>query len=66
MNAALLTRRPTATAVSLAIVFLAAVWLLSRCAHAPQPVPELPKRKTKHEYDDQASLAGQNVVPQKY
>jgi polyphosphate kinase 2 len=32
----------------------------------PFEVPEIPKRKTKHEYDDQASLAGQNVVPQKY
>jgi hypothetical protein len=29
-------------------------------------VPEIPKRKTKHEYDDQASLVGQNFVPLKY
>jgi polyphosphate kinase 2 len=32
----------------------------------PFEVPEIPKRKTKHEYDDQASLVGQNFVPEKY
>jgi polyphosphate kinase 2 len=42
--------------------------LLSQFSYETIPfeVPKLPKRKTKHEYDDQASLAGQNVVPQKY
>jgi hypothetical protein len=29
-------------------------------------MPEIPKRKTKHAYDDQASLDGQNFVPEKY
>ena len=28
--------------------------------------PEIPKRNTKHEYDDEASLVGQNFVPRKY
>ena len=32
----------------------------------PFEVPEIPKRKTKPKYDDQASLAGQNFVPEKY
>ena len=32
----------------------------------PFEVPEIPKRKTKHEYDDDASLVGRNFVPQKY
>ena len=32
----------------------------------PFEVPEIPKRKTKHAYDDQASLVGQNFVPEKY
>ena len=32
----------------------------------PFEVPEIPKRRTKHEYDDQASLAGQSFVPEKY
>ena len=29
-------------------------------------VPEIPKRKTKHAYDDEASLEGQTFVPPKY
>ena len=32
----------------------------------PFEVPEMPKRKAKHEYDDRASLVGQNFVPEKY
>jgi polyphosphate kinase 2 len=32
----------------------------------PFEVPEIPKRKTKHEYDDEASLVGQTFVPEKY
>ena len=32
----------------------------------PFEMPEMPKRKTKHAYDDQASLDGQNFVPEKY
>jgi polyphosphate kinase 2 len=32
----------------------------------PFEVPEIPKRKTKHAYDDRASLVGQNFVPEKY
>jgi len=32
----------------------------------PFEVPEMPKRQTKHEYDDSASLVGQNFVPEKY
>ena len=32
----------------------------------PFEVPAIPKRKTKHRYDDRASLEGQNFVPQKY
>ncbi len=32
----------------------------------PFEVPEIPKRETKREYDDTASLAGHNFVPQKY
>jgi polyphosphate kinase 2 len=32
----------------------------------PFQVPEIPKRKTKHAYDDQASLVGQTFVPEKY
>jgi hypothetical protein len=32
----------------------------------PFEVPEIPERKTKHEYDDLASLVGQNFVPEKY
>ncbi len=32
----------------------------------PFDMPEMPKRKTKHEYDDQAPLVGQNFVPEKY
>ncbi len=42
--------------------------LLSQFSYETIPfeVPEIPKRKTKHEYDDQASLVGQNFVPEKY
>jgi hypothetical protein len=29
-------------------------------------VAKIPERKTKLEYDDTASLAGQNFVPEKY
>jgi len=32
----------------------------------PFKVPEIPKRKTKHEYDDDASLVGKNFVPEKF
>jgi polyphosphate kinase 2 len=32
----------------------------------PFEVPEIPERKTKYEYDDLASLMGQNFVPEKY
>ncbi len=34
--------------------------------HIPFEEPEIPKRKTKQEYDDQSSLAGQTFVPEKY
>ena len=42
--------------------------LLSQFSYEKIPfdVPEMPKRKTKHAYDDQASLDGQNFVPEKY
>ncbi len=32
----------------------------------PFEMPEIPKRKTKHEYDDTTSLEGQTFVPEKY
>ena len=32
----------------------------------PFEVPKIPGRKTKHAYDDEASLAGQTFVPQRY
>jgi hypothetical protein len=42
--------------------------LLSQLSYEKIPfeVPAMPKRKTKHAYDDQASLDGQNFVPEKY
>ena len=42
--------------------------LLSQFSYETIPfeVPEIPKRKTKHKYDDRASLVGQNFVPEKY
>jgi polyphosphate kinase 2 len=42
--------------------------LLSQFSYEAIPfeVPKIPKRKTKHAYDDQASLIGQNFVPEKY
>jgi polyphosphate kinase 2 len=42
--------------------------LLSQFSYETVPfeVPKIPKRKSKHEYDDQASLVGQNFVPEKY
>jgi polyphosphate kinase 2 len=42
--------------------------LLSQFSYETIPfeVPEIPERKTKHEYDDDASLAGQNFVPERY
>jgi hypothetical protein len=32
----------------------------------PRPKVKLGKRSLKHEYDDQASLKGRRIVPQKY
>jgi len=32
----------------------------------PFEVPDIPDRKTKHKYDDQAPLVGQNFVPERY
>ncbi len=42
--------------------------LLSQLSYEriPLEVPKMPKRKTKQAYDDQASLDGQNFVPEKY
>ena len=42
--------------------------LLSQFAYETIPfeVPDIPKRKMKHAYDDQATLVGQNFVPEKY
>jgi len=33
---------------------------------APRERVKLPKRSCKEEYDDQATLAGRNFVPEKY
>jgi polyphosphate kinase 2 (PPK2 family) len=42
--------------------------MLSQFPYEPVPfeVPKIPMRRTKHAYDDDASLAGRNFVPQKY
>jgi len=42
--------------------------LLSQFSYETIPfeVPKIPKRKTKHEYDDRASLVGQTFVPERY
>jgi hypothetical protein len=37
-----------------------------RYAKAPREKVKLPKRKTKHAYDDQISLRGRHLVPEKY